>query len=1076
MNGDVFPSVLEHPVVDIVIAVHEALPHVQRCVESVLRHTDPAARIILVNDGCGPECSAWLRRAVTATPRLELVEHAMNRGYTCAANSGLRQARAPYVVLLNSDTIVTSGWLAGLLRCAESSPAIGIVGPLSNAASWQSVPHVHDADGRFAVNRLPEGYSADDFARLVGQLSQRAYPRTPLVNGFCMLIKQPLLERLGLLDELNFAAGYGEENDYCLRAVDAGFELAIADDVYVYHAKSQSFGAERRAHLAPLAQAILKEKHGAERLAAEARRAQNLPALAEARRALAAALDRNAETRAVAAAETPAVHAGTLRVLFVLPERSSGGGVHSVVQETARMCGLGALARVAVREADLPWYLAAYRRLSVARELFLPFAPDALREKAPGFEVIVATSYASVELCAKLRETQCQALFVYYVQDYEPHFFETGSPRWHTARASYERIEGALLFAKSDWLVRKVEAEHGITASRVTASLDHSLFEVASRSPDGKVRICAMVRPQTPRRNAALTMRVLREIVRRYPDRAEAHVFGCYGEQPEFRGLPQDFPFVNYGLLSHAEVASLFQGCDIFADFSTYQAFGRGALEAMACGCAVIVPAAGGADEYAQHGHNALVVETSDEAACVAGLERLVTDDAERRRLSLSGPQTAAGYSIDRAVVSELNLFAEALAKRRGTGWEPIELPPDGELDPTGGLRVLPRKRFFSAARSAIRKVRGARPGISGRINAETAAPRPLFAPSNHMNDNRIVRKVKKLVRSPEQFFSDSSHAALQRLGGMLKRDPHRPTDEHLKAGASSPTPAKAGNGRGSPSSSRLSRQAQAQNRPTESALLAEHADDARKLAGFAAALAATDYPTAGESVVTGLPSYRATGLEFLRYFVKWGELAPEDDVLDVGCGGGCMAAALGYYLASSSNYVGFDVDKGSIDRCRDAIGKRWPNFRFDHLNLRSSKGALTGQSFLFPYADTSFSFVIATSVFTHLTRQEVKHYLREAARVLRHDGRLFATAYLMTPAAEVAARNNAHAVKFDHEFGENPVQILERPMAAVAQRERAFVADVNEVGLVIERIAHGWWSGLRTSNGKQDIVVLRKP
>jgi SAM-dependent methyltransferase len=260
---------------------------------------------------------------------------------------------------------------------------------------------------------------------------------------------------------------------------------------------------------------------------------------------------------------------------------------------------------------------------------------------------------------------------------------------------------------------------------------------------------------------------------------------------------------------------------------------------------------------------------------------------------------------------------------------------------------------------------------------------------------------------------------------------------------------------------------------------LAELAVDTKKLAGFAAALAAADYPTAPQNVVMGLPSYREIGLEFLRYFIRFGELKPEDDVLDVGCGGGRMAAALGYYLASSSSYVGFDIHKGSIEWCREVLAKRWPNFRFDHFDIGNShynpQGALTGQSFAFPYGDASFSFVIATSVFTHLPRHEVKHYLHETARVLRPDGRFFATAYLMTPAAEAASRNHADVVKFNHEFGENPVQNVDRPLAAVAQRQGAFLSDVAEAGLTVDRIAYGWWSGLRTSNGKQDIIVLRK-
>jgi GT2 family glycosyltransferase len=162
-----------------------------------------------------------------------------------AANQGLRATTAEYVVLLNSDTIVTQGWLQRLLECGESDPRIGIIGPLSNAASWQSVPLLQ-AGGDWATNPLPDGYSVDDVAEVVSSSSRKVFPRVPFINGFCFVVKRSLMDTIGYLDEEMFPEGYGEENDYCLRAADAGFELAVADHAYVFHAKSRSYSHERR--------------------------------------------------------------------------------------------------------------------------------------------------------------------------------------------------------------------------------------------------------------------------------------------------------------------------------------------------------------------------------------------------------------------------------------------------------------------------------------------------------------------------------------------------------------------------------------------------------------------------------------------------------------------------------------------------------------------------------------------------------------------------------------------------------------------------------------------------------------
>lgn len=252
--------------VDIVVPVYNALEDVKKCLESLQRCTDQlSVKIIIVNDGSDEATAQWLREHCSAKPIFKLIEHAQNVGYTKAVNTGLKASSADYAITQNSDTIVSPGWLTGLIRCMNSSSKIGIVGPLSNAASWQNVPNLRDEQGNFAVNDLPVGYSVEDMARAVQQASTKAYPRLPFVNGFCFMIKREVIESIGYMDEENFPVGYGEENDYCIRAIDAGYELVIADDVYVFHAKSKSFGHDRRKQLSEQGNESLKKKYTASR-------------------------------------------------------------------------------------------------------------------------------------------------------------------------------------------------------------------------------------------------------------------------------------------------------------------------------------------------------------------------------------------------------------------------------------------------------------------------------------------------------------------------------------------------------------------------------------------------------------------------------------------------------------------------------------------------------------------------------------------------------------------------------------------------------------------------------------------
>jgi GT2 family glycosyltransferase len=645
--------------VDVVVTVHDALEDVERCLDSLRSHPDGfALRVIVVDDASSAPTRARLLTRAAAWSQLSLIELTENVGYTRAVNTGLSASDAGWVVLLNSDTVVTAGWLERLMRCASSDEAIGIVGPLSNAASWQSVPLVHDASGRFAVNHLPSGLEVEDMARLVACAWNGSYPRVPGLNGFCLLVRRSLIEQIGGMDANAFPIGYGEENDYCLRAADAGFTLAVATDAFVYHAKSKSFGhAARREHSRRGAVA-LERKHGATRVAALN---DSLRDHAE----LAASRDRIRDAIRVENASQEETCA--LRVLFLLPAYGISGGASSVIREAAEMLALGASVRVAVPPQRLGDLGADYADVPRVRELLIGPTVDELRELAKEFDVVVGTVYYTMEWVAQMVAASPSTLPAYYVQDYEPFFFEDGSEEARAAQASYRRVPGALLFAKSRWLLDTLRERHGVLAVKVAPGLDSATFRPGRPSGCGRVRVTAMVRPQTPRRAAARTMRVLKALAARMGQTIELHVFGCTPTDPRFAMLERDFSFVAHGSLRRPEVAQLLRATDVFLDLSDYQAFGRASLEAMASGCVAVVPRAGGGDEFARDGENAIVVDTSDETECVERIVRLLASPKDLERLKQAALRTSSEYSLSRAALSELKALAEAARAWRAT-------------------------------------------------------------------------------------------------------------------------------------------------------------------------------------------------------------------------------------------------------------------------------------------------------------------------------------------------------------------------------------------------------------------------
>ena len=129
----------------------------------------------------------------------------VNLGFPATANLGMSLA-AGDVVLLNSDTIVTPGWLEGLLNCLASGSDIATATPWTNNGEIASIP------GFCKVNPVPPDLTA--VADVIRRCGTPAYPELPTAVGFCMAVTRASIEKIGLFDQALFGRGYGEENDF----------------------------------------------------------------------------------------------------------------------------------------------------------------------------------------------------------------------------------------------------------------------------------------------------------------------------------------------------------------------------------------------------------------------------------------------------------------------------------------------------------------------------------------------------------------------------------------------------------------------------------------------------------------------------------------------------------------------------------------------------------------------------------------------------------------------------------------------------------------------------------------------
>ncbi|HEX8013100.1 MAG TPA: glycosyltransferase [Casimicrobiaceae bacterium] len=242
--------------IDIVVPVYNAAADLARCVDSVLEHSKGDWRALLIDDASpDPAIRAYFSGLrARRLPQIVLLANKSNLGFTLTANRGMAEARAEAdVVLLNSDTVVTRGWLDKLARCAASDPRIGTITPFSNNAEICSLP-------RFCTNNpWPPAKDPESLVAALERAAAPTYPDLPTGVGFCLYIRRALLEAIGGFDPA-FGLGYGEENDFCLRAAAAGYRNVLCEEALVLHLGGSSFGG-KRADLAERNLALLLERH-----------------------------------------------------------------------------------------------------------------------------------------------------------------------------------------------------------------------------------------------------------------------------------------------------------------------------------------------------------------------------------------------------------------------------------------------------------------------------------------------------------------------------------------------------------------------------------------------------------------------------------------------------------------------------------------------------------------------------------------------------------------------------------------------------------------------------------------------
>lgn len=241
--------------VDAVVPIYKDVDVTRRCIESVLNNrSESLANLIIIDDASPDDDVVHYCDELAQQGKVTLLRNEKNLGFVASVNLGMNLNSDNDVVLLNSDTEVSGNWLERLKVAAYAEDKIATVTPFSNNATICSYPLFLQS------NELPAGWSLAAVDDLFAKTNKGQYCQIPTAVGFCMYIRRDSIDNIGLFDEKSFGRGYGEENDFSMRAKEIGWKNILCADVFVYHQGGVSFGSEAAAQMSN-AEEVMAQKH-----------------------------------------------------------------------------------------------------------------------------------------------------------------------------------------------------------------------------------------------------------------------------------------------------------------------------------------------------------------------------------------------------------------------------------------------------------------------------------------------------------------------------------------------------------------------------------------------------------------------------------------------------------------------------------------------------------------------------------------------------------------------------------------------------------------------------------------------
>ena len=595
---------------DIIVPVYNSPEWVKLCVYALFKNTpeDYIGKVILMNDNSDVQtlnCLENLREKYNKY--IELYTNDSNLGFIKNVNKGFEKTKSEYVLLLNTDCLVSKNTIPKLIEHCEKNKKIGLICPISSNAANLSLDIFENYSYMQMDEMLYKNFKGKNFDACT-------------VVGNCLLITKECLEKTGPLDEI-YGMGYGDETDYQFKAHEKGFEAKVAIDTYVFHKSEVSFGTspEKQKRLEKNRK-IFFDRWGKQYNEKMQEYIKNDPI---------EYINKNIKL------DPP-----NPEVLFFLPDIiQNAGGVHIVVDIVNYLNINGVYTNILTE------------RIHDYKEIMI-FAPSYMKnigEIKP--KCIVATIYPTIFFCEKIAK-HYDIPCVNFMQGYEPCFDNGEIYSW--AELATKNSQNIMCISK--FLKDKCQKNFNKEATIVNNGINIDLLFNRNVNKNERKNITLCFRDNFNKGDFILVEILKLLTLTDY----NIEINLIYSREILYPINNKENITINKykGPLDRKKISEILFKTDIFVDAAILEGFGLMPLESMAAGAIPIVSESFGIDEFVKDGENGYKIkEINNFEKYIEKITYLLENEEVFEQMQENARKTAKEFDIDKKINDYINYF-----------------------------------------------------------------------------------------------------------------------------------------------------------------------------------------------------------------------------------------------------------------------------------------------------------------------------------------------------------------------------------------------------------------------------------